>query len=771
MKNKKLREFLTGERSSKETLVEYNAMSPGSLSDLVNANRTTRQERLGQAWQDFIMQIEALWLDVLDEVPEMYDEADQYLKELRKTPPEACRMAEQPVEALTAVLTNSMEGDDDVGLFAARMQHMAVELAYICDTFDPNVPFVPGAPVKSKRQWMKGQDAPDMSYSVPGADNGEEGEEGSNNPFADGDEKSDDDEEGGSPFGGGGDEDGDDGEEGDEEDKGSPFAKGDDDEEGDEEGEEEEEDKGSPFGGDDSDEGEGEEEEGDEEDKGSPFDKGDDDEEPEDNFGGKIAKDDGEGDEEDEDEDDDDEDEKNESRKGQPRGPVSSIILSTFVSAEDSLSEVSRESDAEYLEAGEILRVAIEGLSDVHSARTEIGQIAPGSAPRIDVFMEWVVNESGLPTGEYWKSIKGKEKPKSTGTAGWMDKKSDKATTKSRAGATKKGSGYAGWMESARLSDCYGYSTIQVIGPSVIVGNKDGTKAVFQMTEKTTDQDVVDAVYEAMSVVYDVSNDRTLGETSVVSALKRLVEARSRGEDTPKSAFIQVLSALRPRLSLSENVRVVSQVIDINEGGDFSDVYNYYYSWAVRIPLTHDSEDIPDEIGQDTMDEPPPDEGWDFYEAKNTCRNCGSKVAPSEMRGSNCRKCDSEINIGDKLPGKSFGEAIGKTAEGLTHWRTPDICVNFTECKVSIKKENGEEEEIGDEETDEDITARLASMAYQKENIQTGHIIETDAPSPEDLEVMSTDELHKIAVDLGLKVPGDGVTWDREHLISAIEEL
>jgi len=35
---------------------------------------------------------------------------------------------------------------------------------------------------------------------------------------------------------------------------------------------------------------------------------------------------------------------------------------------------------------------------------------------------------------------------------------------------------------------------------------------------------------------------------------------------------------------------------------------------------------------------------------KESCRNCGKATKKSDMRGENCRKCDSEINLSKSLP-------------------------------------------------------------------------------------------------------------------------
>jgi hypothetical protein len=131
---------------------------------------------------------------------------------------------------------------------------------------------------------------------------------------------------------------------------------------------------------------------------------------------------------------------------------------------------------------------------------------------------------------------------------------------------------------------------------------------------------------------------------------------------------------------------------------------------------------------------------------------------------------------------------VRKTGAYSEMWRTPTLVIDLKEKKVYLVSE-GKKEEIPPDTKDEDISARLASMAYQKEDVHEGCIIEggfaeinrrdtmklVETPmgvalqyDPEELEMMTTEELWDLAVEHGYKVHGDGVTWDREKLILAL---
>jgi hypothetical protein len=359
----------------------------------------------------------------------------------------------------------------------------------------------------------------------------------------------------------------------------------------------------------------------------------------------------------------------------------------------------------------------MEEFSDV-SAYVELGQVSPGSSPRVDLYTEW--------------EVKG------------------------------------------RPSDCYGYSRITITEAGLEVRDfNDQLKTTIKVEEDTRDQEVVDEIYENLSVVQDVSSHRIFSESRVIPALHRLME---RHKELPEGNIAQIIASLRPQVGLHENVRMVPQEISLELDEDFTDIYNYFFSWAVRTPMTHVR--LPDEIGRETMDEPPPAE--DVTGVKPYIASAPKKEYDQDPQVSR----EGRSDLGDEDQ-----QETRQTGAHAEHWRTPGIGVSLKEGKIYLIHE-GKKEEIDPETKDEEISARLASMAYQKENVQEGRLIEGKIQinrrdvmtirentvgsileySVEDLESMTTDELWQLAVEAGIKVHGDGVTWDREKLIDALRE-
>jgi len=70
-------------------------------------------------------------------------------------------------------------------------------------------------------------------------------------------------------------------------------------------------------------------------------------------------------------------------------------------------------------------------------------------------------------------------------------------------------------------------------------------------------------------------------------------------------------------------------------------------------PVAIDKSAVPPKIAKKIEDKAGP-----LSEAKGACKNCGCPCKPDDMRDGNCRKCASEIELGDKLPPKGFSESI-----------------------------------------------------------------------------------------------------------------
>ena len=808
-----IREYLAG----RIELLEYNHLSPGSLSDLVNVNRTTRQDRLAQAWGDFLIQLEALWSDVLNIEPDLYELADSSLKEIRNTPPSGCINAVSPIQNLVKILERFLDGrhDEEIELFQARMVMVARELEYICDTFDPNKPHLPGSPTLTKREWDRKQQKADLGkpgdgeadvmYAVDQGIESDDEDDEESDEFDD--EESEDDNEEGIDFEGGNEEEPPrDGDEDEPESERNPSQLGTEPDSGEEGGD------GEGGGGEDSEDGEQDEDperlggktptfppkkrkngikeasavavmnavlDGAEPNElGQEFDISPEQADKIWNIAGGLMN------------------KKAMTNKPQtlvdikkilnerhlpPRTP--SLVLASFSMANDAIFESNRDQEAEVLEASRSLAHAMEEFSDVSSALTEVGSVFPGNPPRIDLFVEWQVTEKGLPPSQYWKTTAGENRKK--GDTPWGVKVSgdgskvakQAAKLRELAAEKKRLKRKKRSMKESRPSDCYGYARLQMTESGLEIRDfNDVLRDTIKVTEDIRDQEVVDRVYENLSIIYDLSNRRTLGENSVVSAIYRLIE---RG--VSEESFAQVISSLRTRIGIHENVRMVSTEIGLKLDEDFHDTYNYFFAWSVQQPMTHLT--LPDELGVDTTDEPVPDDTeFEIFDEEGYISSAPKSKNPE---------------IGDDNDGEDGKSDLGIRAESrkqgqyTEYWRTPSLAVSLREKKVYFVHE-GEKEELDKETTDEDIAARLASMAYQKENITTGYVIEGNRIqvnrrdnllikenvigtfldfSLEDLEQMSTDDLWQIATERGIKVKGDGTTWNRKKLLTALSGL
>jgi hypothetical protein len=386
--------------------------------------------------------------------------------------------------------------------------------------------------------------------------------------------------------------------------------------------------------------------------------------------------------------------------------------MASFAKARDAVLESNRDVDAEFLEAARTLQAVIEEYTDVASCHVELGQVIPGSAPRVDVYVEW---DAG-----------------------------------------------------GRPSDVFGFARLVF---------ETDTLRIFDSADRLTeeigldvdDSDLAERLYLAMETIHDVSAERVFTEARVIPAIYRLLRE---GCDFPETTIPNLLQGLRPRLGLQENVRMVPQEINLVLAENFEDLYNYHFAWAVRTPLTH--RPLPDELGpKDSMEEPTPAE-------EDPALTPGVRFVDDAP----VRDADDDEDI-DRSQYFSEGRKNGAYEE---HWVTPGIAISRKAGKVFLVHE-GEKEEIDPETTDEDISARLASMAYQKEDVETGRIIEggtfeinrrdtcrvastllgsslhEDSAS---LAQMSTEELWQLAVANGLKVPGDGVTWERDKLLDVL---
>jgi hypothetical protein len=695
-------EYLKGKRP----LTEYNFLSPGVASGPGGGMVTGRMERLKQAWGDLTIKLEALWLDILDIDEQVYEEAEQTLKDIRSTGPEGCKAALPYFKNLTSLLRKSVyvdkyAADKNMRLFHSRMAQLLEELIYLCDEYDPDAPKVPGAPVKSKEQWDLAQkaDSADVTFKDPAAPEEEEpqaepGQEPEEQPVP-GEEPEEEPVPGEEPV--------EPEEEPEEPDASQQQAQMGDvpaEEPGMEPEEPEEPEPEDPALAQEPQEPAPEQP----------------DEEPVDPDA-QVAPEPEEPEEPEEEPQDDGKPDflkkkaKKESAEHRLPPKTSSLVLASFAKAADSISENLRDSETEFLEAGATLQAALEEYTDVAAVYTEVGAAVPGSVPRIDVYTEW---------------------------------------------------------ESS--ATCYGYGRLAHTAEGLgVFDARDRVRDVIEVTEDITDEEVANRVYLALETVHDVDARRVFSESRTIPALYKLIEQARRGIDLPETSFASILQGLRPRLGLQGEVCMVSQEISLQLDEDFSDLYNYHFAWAVRTPLTHVP--LPDELSPENMEDPvPSDEDQD------------AELAGMEpyVAGAPVRDADDE-DLRATFAAHGIGER--KQGEAVAYWRTPGIAVSIRDQAIYFVHE-GKKEKIDPDTKDEDISARLASMAYQKEDISSGRIIEgvqvnrrdvyeahrTALGSvlenkPSSLSKLSMEELHTMAIERGLKVPGDGVTWSRDKLV------
>lgn len=317
---------------------------------------------------------------------------------------------------------------------------------------------------------------------------------------------------------------------------------------------------------------------------------------------------------------------------------------------------------------------------------------------------------------------------------------------------------YVEWDSNGCSSDCYGFGRLVFESRQLhVLDSADRLRETIGLD--VSDERLAERVYLSLETVYDVDSRRVFSESRTVPALYRLIERWARGETFPETAVANLLQGLRPRIGLHEEVRMVPQEISLCLDEHFDDVHSYFFSWSVNTPLTHLR--LPDELGNSTSE-------------------------PSDALQAPVAKDDFSTPL----------SPVSERKEGalVEHWRTPGLAVSFRDRAVYLMAEDcghcpGDRETLDPDTTDEDVSARLASMAYQKEDVETGHLIEHAQINRRDtcrmvrtsfgvslhedvasLVQMSTDELWQLAVARGLKVPGDGVTWERDKLLAALSE-
>lgn len=647
-----LKAYLRGKVSLKE--FNSNGINPISMGSPVSP----KQERMAEAWQDLMVQLEALWLDVLNSDEDVYEEALPALQELRGMNPESSQSAVTLFQSLAYVLSkhadeDAIAGDKDMSLYFSRMEYLIGELEYVNDQHNPDVHRVPGAPIQSKDDWMDQRDqaparkspeeeVPKMGTASP--EHAEIGKDqaGPNRADPEGDEDTGIDD---SPAVPGAAE------------KGQPDGDAtptqDDQPQSGEDSPEGEEDTGELEGGDRE---VGSDDDWEDQFRSSVDDK-EDSEDWEDQFKAGI---------EDEPEESPDEEDKPPAKKRLPFRresveSVPSIVGQSFVRMAGSLSE-GLDVDDEVASTAEALQACMEVFTDCSSVAVTIGEGTPGNPSSIcfDVYAEW---------------------------AG-------------------KGGGFAPGYGFARVS----YSPE---GPSLGIVNEAGEcQDFFVLDGKATDSDLAEYIYSRMEEVIDAGDLRVSTESRLLPTLYSLIERVRNGSPVSQMAWSQAISTLRSRIGMQDGVRVVGSLINPRMEESYGG-FMAHYDWAVPC---------------------------DCAPLKDL--DLDSDNSPAEW----------PLSKEDTLGIASDDSGDGELKEGKnysTYWRTPTIRVSVKEGAVYLKHEDGSEEVLPQDMKDEDVAARLASMAYQKEGIDTGKVIERNPSYMTRSEVMDHANKSEAAGNLG----------------------
>lgn len=650
-----LKEYLSGRLE----LTEFSPSSAvtGSVSPLTQPSVKT--EKLGQIWDDLMLKLWALWGDILDTNDTIYDEAKSSLDELKGMQPEQCKAALGNFKMCYRILEkyqyiDKYTPEPQLKLMLSRMRYLVEELTYLCEQYDPEIPRPPEAPIRTREEWDKKQvqNRKDSRASEQG-ETPDEGLPGQADVVFNPTQRKISTTATFTPGRTAGKD------QAGTNNKTKTTARG-------------KETKG-----------------GDKRPAKTPTKKnGASKKTPN---GKKLSK-------------KPNKDQKA-SRSGSPKpkkklreweAVESSIILASLVEAAD-----QTEPEAHFLTVGESIRAALEAHTDIAEARCEIGECTPGGLPRLDLFVEWT-----------------------SGT---------------------------------RPSDCYGYARLwfnEDVGLSVMDAC-DRVQDVLRLDEDICDDEIACRLYAALDEVYDPSAERVWEESRVVPAIYRLIERAQRGETVHERAYAQVMDCLRGRLGLHESVRVPGTSIRLQTRTALGETgaetqsagrLDYHYSWAVNTPLTH--QDMPnlDPFDGSMADPVPGDERSDLGLTDKEPYISGSAIASgmdAEARAGLDRwpfanwqskvqavkeALESVREQAALYPGEYAYQACARRFEGrlqhlydlpkmeaATHWRTPDLVIDVPAGSLYIESA-GKKEKVEKDTTDEDMTAKLATMAHQKES-------------------------------------------------------
>jgi hypothetical protein len=193
------------------------------------------------------------------------------------------------------------------------------------------------------------------------------------------------------------------------------------------------------------------------------------------------------------------------------------------------------------------------------------------------------------------------------------------------------------------------------------------------MSENLSDAQVASRVYRCFDSVLDF---RPLAVRSgIVETLYRMAERAKAGLDVTPTHVEQVLAGLCPVLALSESVRLPADAVQLRTESIGAAVWSWFYDW---------------EYEEDR-------EYGDNRELVTVAKELETADSPGLVEG---------------------------TLSGA--FRSPRLQINMIEATVSIASEPDDVEILPRGMTDEDVSARLLSMSWQKENVTRGKVIESE---------------------------------------------
>jgi hypothetical protein len=403
----------------------------------------------------------------------------------------------------------------------------------------------------------------------------------------------------------------------------------------------------------------------------------------------------------------------------------SSLVIASLAHADASVSEGSADLEAQFLEAGESIRIALGEYTDVASSYVECGMVSPGRPPCLDVFAEW--------------------------------------------------------KSSEKSSDAYGYARCYFTEGKLYVSGNDTTEFMIEATPDVTDQEVVEFIYSHMSTCYDPSPGRTFQRDRVSESLFRMIRLARAGQKIPDAVWSQILIGLRTLIG--ERAGIIGQHVSLNltESGA-EDLYNFYFSWPNVHPITRSepiyggeltpnplTPTIPDPPGSPPVLPPVDSEGQgkdgtlpdkcDDIKSITVVNRDGSPLKTQESGGGmpfptpgdvdnlpnpvDHRKSKirqwlakahhatlnkelpkshlAKVNADQEFITQRRGKVSDATVSGsyVGYVRSPNIVIDVVEGRMWIG-----EREITSDDTDETVAAELVTMAHQDESTETARLIE-----------------------------------------------